>query len=309
MKLCLCLLIWLSVFVSPAFAQSNAANSLTSSHSDLAMGHKTFGMHLPQAPWKLHELEAVEDIIGKDVSLVHWFGSWDYDFEAAPFENILASGRTPLFTWQAINQPLKQIIQGHYDDYLKAYAQGLKQLNGDVYIRLLPEMNGFWEPWNGDPEAFIKAWKHIADVIKDEGAINVKWMWAPNITDNPTNPENHLERYYPGDSYVDILGLSGYNWGVIQENTAWTSFEKIYETPYERLTQLSQKPIWIAEIASAEKGGDKSIWMTEMLSNSSYPRIEAFVWFQENKEADWRINSSPETLTAFRQWHTESNTE
>jgi hypothetical protein len=30
------------------------------------------------------------------------------------------------------------------------------------------------------------------------------------------------------------------------------------------------------------------------------PRIEGLVWFNINKETDWRINSSPAALAAFR---------
>ena len=268
-----------------------------------AMGHNAFGMHMPQAPWLLTKIDAAEELLGREVNIVHWFGNWTYEFEAAPFENILASDRIPLFTWQAIHKPLDEIVSGIHDEYITHYALELSQFDEDVYIRLLPEMNGYWEPWNGDPETFITAWKHIVTLFRSTGAHNVKWVWAPNITDNPKTPENRLEVYYPGDDYVDVLGLSGYNWGIIQETTAWTSFEAIYAVPYERLTSLSDKPIWIAEIASAEKGGNKSKWISNMLKSNAFPKIEAFIWFNELKEADWRFNSSPEALRAFTTWH------
>ena len=286
-------------WASPAFANG----SLPFSDAPVtAMGHKPMGMHLPQSPWFIEKIDAMEDKLGRSINVVHWFGSWEYEFEALPFENVLASARVPLFTWQPLHESPKQISQGYYDTYLRTYARSMAELEGEVIIRYMPEMNGFWEPWNGDPEGFVAAWRHTVKLFREEGASNVLWMWAPNITDSPVLPENQMELYYPGDDVVDLLGLSGYNWGQVQATTAWKSFEETFQQPYDRLLAIADKPIWIAEIASVEQGGDKANWVRNMLASEAFPKIASFVWFQEKKEADWRIDSSPETLLAFRNW-------
>ena len=59
----------------------------------------------------------------------------------------------------------------------------------------------------------------------------------------------------------------------------------------------------IAETASTELGGDKAKWITQGLLTdvpSRFPRVRAVVWFQENKETDWRVNSSSSALAAYR---------
>jgi hypothetical protein len=58
----------------------------------------------------------------------------------------------------------------------------------------------------------------------------------------------------------------------------------------------------IAEVGCAEEGGDKGRWIQEAFEvwNSRFFRIQALVWFNIQKECDWRIESSPESLTSFR---------
>jgi hypothetical protein len=58
----------------------------------------------------------------------------------------------------------------------------------------------------------------------------------------------------------------------------------------------------IAEIGCAEAGGNKATWIQEAFRALSeiYRRVEVVVWFNINKECDWRIDSSPEALNAFR---------
>ena len=67
---------------------------------------------------------------------------------------------------------------------------------------------------------------------------------------------------------------------------------------------LSNKPIMISEIASTEQGGSKAAWITDWFLRdlpAEYPRVRAVVWFDQDKEADWRFNSSPASLAAFKQ--------
>ena len=63
-------------------------------------------------------------------------------------------------------------------------------------------------------------------------------------------------------------------------------------------------PIMIAEMGSAEAGGDparKAGWITRFFDYARHvPDLTGFIWFQMNKERDWRINSNTASLTAFR---------
>jgi beta-mannanase len=47
----------------------------------------------------------------------------------------------------------------------------------------------------------------VHDLFAAAGARNVTWMWSPNVTYPGAAP---LAGLYPGDDYVDWVGLSGY---------------------------------------------------------------------------------------------------
>jgi hypothetical protein len=104
--------------------------------------------------------------------------------------------------------------------------------------------------------------------------------------------------YYPGDSYVDWTGVDGYNWGT--KNGGWQTFQQVFKDIYPLLA-AKKKPIMIGEMSSAEAGGDKSKWIDEIIPTLrvSFPFIKCLVWFDINKEADWRISSSPAAEAAF----------
>jgi endoglucanase len=109
---------------------------------------------------------------------------------------------------------------------------------------------------------------------------------------------------YPGDGYVDWVGLSGYNWGPSRPYHVWQSMADIFGHSYTVLTGMTAKPVMIAETTSAEVGGDKGLWITQGLLGdvpSRMPKVRAVVWFHENKEADWRVNSSTGALAGYRQ--------
>ena len=124
------------------------------------------------------------------------------------------------------------------------------------------------------------------------------WAWCPDVTD--TNNGNAMTMsYYPGDDYVDWTGVDGYNWG--STNGGWQTFKQVFQKIYPLLAAKG-KPILIGEMASAEAGGDKAQWIDEMIPTlkSTFPLFKGVVWFDVNKETDWRIASSPNALAAFK---------
>ncbi len=164
------------------------------------------------------------------------------------------------------------------------------------------------------PERYVATYRYIHDAISAAGADNVLWVWCPNAPfegmaqnyGSTTGGWNEAANYYPGDEYVDWLCFDGYNWGTSAYgqtfNSTWTNFDEIYTESYAQLQAINPgKPIIIGEYASTEDGGDKAAWITDayQMMQSDYPQIRAVIWFHINKETDWRINSSPESLEAF----------
>jgi endoglucanase len=285
----------LLIFFTISLAQDHTALPI-SQRGTLIGAYTHGGVWTGMEPF--HQLEVS---LGRRMDIVHWYSNWDNEFEAKLVVAAVEGGRLPMISWQSHNRSFESILAGHYDGYIQRWAIAAKDYGQAVYLRPFPEMNGFWTSWHGEPEKLIATWRHIVTIFRAEGATNVYWVWSPNVMDEPTIESNKLERYYPGTDYVDILALDGYNWGTLRPYTAWESFEEIFAEPYARLTALGPQPIWIAEIASTEHGGNKAEWIRNMFASTAFPRLEALVWFDENKETDWRIQSSDPALLAFRE--------
>jgi hypothetical protein len=264
--------------------------------------HVAFGAFTYGGVWRgMEPVVLLEAELGRQLDVVHWFMNWDHAYDARMAAAVAAGGRAPLISWQPMRQDVRDIADGVYDHVLRSWAQGVRAASPDlVYLRPFPEMNGEWVPWNGDPDGLRDAWIRMTEVFAAEGADNVRWVWSPNVTDQPRTEANRMERYYPGDAYVDVFGLSGYNWGETRPSIGWRSFETVFATGYERITALGPQPLWLTELASSDEGGDKSAWVRDMFASTAFPRITALIWFDERKEADWRLRSSPEVLRAFQ---------
>jgi hypothetical protein len=293
-------LVWLSLVLMTSCANTPATSLSEPSTAPVAKA-PLFGAYTYGGVWSgMDSVYALETTLGQKLSIVHWFMSFDHTWDAKLFETASEGGRLPMIAWQPHRQSLDDIIAGVHDTYITSWAQGAKAFGGPIYIRPFPEMNGNWTPWSGDPAKLVTAWRHVVNLFRAEGVSNVRWVWSPNITDEPRVDTNKFELYYPGTEYVDILALDGYNWGTTRPHTAWKSYEDIFGIPYERVTALGPQPIWLAEVATTEHGGDKAQWISEMFASKAFPRVEAIVWFDENKETDWRIASSDNSLVAFQ---------
>ena len=98
------------------------------------------------------------------------------------------------------------LAAGKYDSYLVGFVNAYKKGGfKQIYLRPGWEMNGTWYPWlTNTPElqsAFVSAWRHLYKVVKSVAGINVTVIW------NPTANTSDYMSIYPGDSYVDMIGI------------------------------------------------------------------------------------------------------
>lgn len=281
----------------------------SSAQTSVASADPMFGVFTDGSPYdgNVRSIDALQERLGRRIDIVNWYqqwtpGSWIAEMHADVLGAVTGSGRKPLLTWEpwdpakGADQPafrLRRIAQGEFDAYIASWADAIKATGTDVYLRPMHEMNGNWYPWGatiGDntPELYVKAWRRIADLFDARGATNAKWVWNPIPWGSPGAAP--IEAYYPGTGYVDVLALDGYNWGSKRpEYGGWQSFEQIFGNAYRRLTKLGPQPVWIAEVGSAPQGGDKADWVRDMWATArTWDRLEALVWFDQDKEEDWR---------------------
>ena len=178
------------------------------------------------------------------------------------------------------------ILNGEYDEYLRDYAALIKKMEIPVLFRLCNEMNGDWCEYSAfhtsrDTEIFTGMYRYIFDIFMEEGAgAYTIWVWNPNEKSFPDYKWNCEFNYYPGDEYVDVVGITGYNTGTYYEGEEWRSFDEIYEPLYKRTLDSYDKPVMITEFGCSSAGGDKEKWIEDMFERiSEYDEIKAAVWW------------------------------
>jgi beta-mannanase len=280
-----------------------------------------FGGYFPPFPLKAghRHLEEMEKILHRRIDVAFWYQWWGTNWmirrAAQDFQAnwVTESGdRDVLIKWEPwtpgrqIEQPkfaVQTIVNGAHDAYLQRWAQRIRDYGRTIHLCPMPEPNGFWNQWSSvigkhPPSDYIAAWRHIHGVFQIAGVTNVKWVWNPNAGDSPD--ENRMEDYYSGSEYVDILGLSVYNWGTARSWSHWRSFREIIQPYYDRIGTLGSQPIWIAEMACAPEGGDRAAWIRAMFEYlPTLPRLETLLWFNTKKETDWRITTEPQIAREF----------
>lgn len=244
------------------------------------------------------DLSSFETLVGKQAKLRSVFTNWGDSFPSDAGTSLKSSNRTLVIFWEQYGVTLDSIIKGDHDAYIKKFATDAKAYGGPVMLSPFHEMNGNWDPWGGTvspntPEKVVQAWKHMHDVF---GTVsNVKWAWAVNNISVPNTSANAITAYYPGDTYVDIVAVDGFNFG-----NPWQSFDSAFRPALTTVAQY-KKPIYILSMASA--GGTlKAAWITDAVAvqMKKYPLLKGWVWFNENKEQDWRVNSDAAALVAFK---------
>jgi hypothetical protein len=307
----------LALVVAVVVAVSSAGSAVAAAKGSRSLA---LGAYVSGAPWNPALLDGYASLVGRMPAIVMWYQDWGTPgvntFDPARMEAVTSRGSTPMVTWDpwawnaGPEQPLyapSRIASGSFDPYIREWARAARSWGKRLYLRFAHEMNASYYPWgvgnNGNTaEDFVNAWRRVVDIFRQEGATEVRWVWAPNVAFSGTAPFHSV---YPGRSYVDVIGVDGYNWGTSVSWHRWQSFTGVFAKSYDALAKLdTRKPMMIAETASAEEGGDKAAWIRSAFFTelpSRFPRITAVVWFHERKETAWEVNSSAASLSTFRE--------
>lgn len=231
-------------------------------------------------------------------------------------DRIVEQGSTPivsleLWSWHGRHQgsylPLLQ--KGEYDEFLRNWAKAAKADGRRILLRFGFEFNGNWFTWSGDADGFKAAWRRAYDIFKQVGTDNVEWIWSPNIVSCPDEPANDMHLYYPGDRYVDWVGVDGYNFGDNHDQWhRWQTFAEVFDEVLDDFAKrYAGKPVMISEFGCAPGDPDKRArWIREAFANlRRRHQVRAAIWFNYDKrrehEPDWRIEATPGALRAFNE--------
>lgn len=282
----------------------------------------TWGIFEPTAPGDLSKLMKLEVQMGQRFKFLlyyhHLFGSVPIDTVVKGLQSAYDNGYITELTLQTgdYNQDnaMYDILNGEYDDYFTRYAQAIAKFEHPVLLRFGNEMNGDWciySAWHTgkDTEIYKKCYRYIHEIFDKNGANNVLWVWNPNEKSFPNFTWNAMELYYPGNEYVDIVGLTGYNTGTYYKGESWRSFDEIYGNMYQSYRNMFSQPLMITEFACSGIGGDKAAWIADMFQQlHKYPDIKVAIWWNG---CDWAVpgevparpywvNETAQTLESFK---------
>jgi hypothetical protein len=267
------------------------------------------------------DLADYQQVVGKQAAWVYFSHNWFKD-KAFPAETagwIRANGSLPFIRLMLRSSDtlgtaetlftLDRINNGDFDEELKAWAESAKEFNSPILIEYGTEVNGRWFPWNG-------VWNGgpIIQITRYVGADNLCWVFHVNYNDDPNEAWNRLENYYPGDDWIDWLGVSIYG-AQKPSGEANVSFRKLMDAVYPRLVKLAPgKPIIVAEfgITSLNKRINQADWANRALKDLTgrrWPRVIGFAWWNEAwhnggepaYDTNMLIRSNPALVKSFKQ--------
>lgn len=213
---------------------------------------------------------------------VAWFGSKPdraVDFFAInSWDNLLSSAAWSIKCWQKTGLPMTFSVPmltqspgdslakgaaGEYDQHFRTLARYLVN-NGhaEAIVRLGWEFNADWYPWRAaaNPEAWVAYWRRIVEVMRSVPGQRFRFEWCPILGVQAIR----ADKLYPGDDYVDLIGLDTYNdsWtpGVTPEQRWQTLMDQPYGLKWHRQFAAARGkpatfPEWGTGLRPTGKGG------------------------------------------------------
>ncbi len=275
-------------------------------------------------------ITAFNAIAGKRMAWAYFSQNWmdGIKFPRTSVQTIQASGSIPFIrmmprsTWNEGGPDpvftLQNILGGRFDADLAQWARDARDTRQPLMVEFGTEVNGDWFPWNGrwnggaaGPALFQATYRHIIDIFRAQGANNITWVFHVDAQPSPETQWNKMAAYYPGDDYIDWIGVSVY--GAQAPGEDWQTFTAVLDSAYAELAAISPaKPIALLEFGVTEgvPGRDKAAWIRDALAalrGGRYSRIKAISYWHERWRNDdgsvsnLRIDSSLAAKAAYQQ--------
>ncbi|WP_199616220.1 glycosyl hydrolase [Paenibacillus alkalitolerans] len=263
--------------------------------------------------WKYFYTEKFPDLTGRKHAAYLLYTTWGKPFDT--LANHVKHAKNHGTALQIALQPMGGLDEVTDNEYIRTFAKQAGESGIPIFLRFANEMNGNWVPWNGDPAKYIEKFGLVADIFHEEASDNVVMVWAPN--DIPTNT---IEQYYPGDKYVDWIGVSLYSIynptldplkAGIDRSNHLQKFEHIYEL------YAKKKPLFISEggIAFIYPEANRNVekWAAYRTNEfyatlpMLYPAVKGVFWFDASKkiagerEKHFMLSDNAALLQAYRQ--------
>jgi beta-mannanase len=234
---------------------------------------------------------AKSDQIGVEHIFVHWESNYVGRLRSAS-DYAASRNRWLMVTiepWPAHSRRgeplLTDITDGIYDSDLANIGSALGELNRPVFVRWGHEMEDLTGryPWaSRDAEAYIKAYRYFVDRCRLWSHGRFYFVWSPK-------GKQSMSAYYPGDAYVDYVGVSVYGleqWDIDHYGKP-LDFNERFSEIYS-LASRYKKPVMIAELGVAGDAAYRRTWFTQVAAaSSSFPLLRIVVYFNAEDPDRW----------------------
>ena len=214
------------------------------------------GAHDNQSDVSFNSVVNLEDSLRITFPLIQIYQAWgskpEEQFPKAQVKTILDMGSTPVITWEPwlcdFNEEdyphlrkveqrdfkgMTDVAKGLYDKYIIQWAEDARETNQQIYLRMGHEMNDPyrypWGPQNNTPKEFVNAWIHVHRIFEKVGATNVIWVWGPHPA------YGYFDAFYPGNEYVDYVGIGILNFGTVASWSKWWTFKEMFGGQLRRI--------------------------------------------------------------------------
>jgi Glycosyl hydrolase family 26 len=258
------------------------------------------GVFEPGAPPSYAPIAEFAKAANRQPNLVGYYSGWLEPFDTSFAEMIHQHGAIPFVQIDPTDASVAGIAAGLDDDYLRSYADSVRDFSHAVVIGFGHEMNANWTQWgyeHGSPSTFVAAWKHIVTLFRREGAGNVTWLWTIQA-DEPhyTGP---IASWWPGPKYVSWVGIDGYYY------QSSDTFKSVFGKTITQVRALTTRPILLSETAVAADA-DPFVNIHDLFSGMVTANTLGLVWFDKDQQGvvkngqDWRIEGDSQAYVPFR---------
>jgi hypothetical protein len=245
----------------------------------------TVGMAI-NPPYKT-SLPPVVATLGKNPGIVESYLSFGGTFPLEQVQYLDEQKILPLIQINPKKMSLHFIASGQYDKEIIALADSVKRVGAPVALSFAHEMNGWWYPWSvrvpneqqvtNRPMFFRAAWRHVWKVFQAQHVTNVTWVWTIS-RDGQRAGWPTLQEWFPGNRYVDWIGMNGYY------RAPGQTFNYLYKDQLAILRTFTPKPVLITE-TGVGPGPSQHTQIANLFAGVKRRGLLGFIWFDVNEAA------------------------
>jgi hypothetical protein len=247
---------------------------------------------------------AAEREIGRRFAVERVYHRWWDAFPTEGDRQSAASGRLLFISWAAQTAggtpvPWAAIASGRFDRWIRARADAVAAFGRPLYLCFNhePEDEAAW----GSAADFVAAYRRVVDLFRSEGVSNVAYVWTM-MSASFAHGGSVADAFYPGDGYVDAVGVDAYNWSPGRSGAAWRSFAAVV-APARRFALAHDVPLVVPEFGVQEDPsvpGRKAAWVRAAAATiRRWHDIKAVMYFDSSRGYPWQISTSASSLAAF----------